>query len=512
MAARGPARGRIAGSVILLLLKLLLGAGAVLLIHRNDLRRSARSGAGAVLPIHRDGLRRLERSGSCVAAAAANRDGVAPRSELVLGELSGERADRLEWDGRAWRRVCVSEPASSPLDSAIQRVVLRPLARLLLMKSDAVRPEYYTFTKWRMLQRMLSAIKDVFATQALLGALGGAAATGAWIGKESLGRASKIIWSGKMKKLMDVDAKRLRFRTAILYPLGQLLELACLWHPQYFLLLGTCGIFCKQISQMTASATRSAFYRSFSADGLSGAIGEMTATGDAQVSVASAIGIGIGIFASEWLLGGRAAFFPPVFALLCAADVAATYREVRAVVCRRLSHERTQLVLKAWASKRRVPSPEEVAGRERVLLGPSTAFCFAAPAELALGPDQLSQLFAPWEQQVFAVVPSWACSRRDSRSVPEAQIVLSAWASRSPEGVLYAWLAHAWACRLLAGVPAGDLAAAADGLRAARVRADEELPELRAALASAGWQLDSFAYLPIGADDSAARMLTRGPR
>ncbi|KAG8470689.1 hypothetical protein KFE25_009110 [Diacronema lutheri] len=440
------------------------------------------------------------------------------RELLVLGVLPGEHADRIEWDGdaRRWRRARGGAAADSQLGMA-WHFVSRPLARLLLMGTDAVTLDYYRFTKWRMAQRLFSAVKDVFATQALLGALGvradgargGVAAAGAWIGKESFGRLSKIVWSGKMRKLMDADAKRVRFRTAVLYPLGQLLELSCSRWPHLFLLLGTAGIFCKQISQMTASATRSAFYRSFSADGAAGAIGEMTATGEAQVSVASAVGIAIGIFASDRLLGGRAALFPPVFALLCALDVCATYMEVRSVVCARLNHERTQLVLSGWLRERRAPSPAQVAARERVLRGSGAAHAFAAPAQLRLGPAELAPLLSPWEGHVFAIVPAWALGARARRGM-HARIVLSAWARCSQEGILCAWLAHCHACELLADVRQGDLVGAQLALSTARERADADFPALRSALVDAGWNLASFAFLPIGADDRAAWDLTAG--
>lgn len=312
-----------------------------------------------------------------------------------------------------------------------------------------------------------------------------------------------------MKQLMDADSKRIRFRTALLYPLGQLLELSCRAWPHLFLLLGTAGIFCKQISQMTASATRSAFYRSFSADGAAGAIGEMTATGEAQVSVASAVGIGVGILASGRLLDGRGSLVLPAFCLLCLLDVGATYLEVRAVVCARLNHERTRLVLVEWLAKRRVLSPRQVAAGERVLRGSGAAMAFASPSELRLSPAELSALLSPWGGQVFAVLPSWAFAPR-RRCQLRARIMLSAWARCSQEGVLCAWLAHSHAAELLASVREGDLEGAAHALRAARARADEELPLLRAALMAAGWNLASFAYLPIGADDRAAWDLTAG--
>lgn len=446
---------------------------------------------------------------------ARSAEGAGGPCELVLGALDGERPDRIVWDGERWHRARTPVASESRLGSAWQ-LVSRPAARLLLMGSDTVTSDYYRFSKWRMVQRLLSAVKDVFATQALLGALGvrtdgarsGVAAAGAWIGKDTFGRLSKVVWTGRMKKLMDADAKRVRFRTALLYPLGQLLELSCRAWPHLFLLLGTGGIFCKQISAMTASATRSAFYRSFSADGAAGAIGEMTATGEAQVSVASAVGIAIGIAASGWLSNGRTALFAPTFGLLCLLDVGATYREVRAVVCARLNHERTRLVLEQWLAKGRVPSPAHVAARERVLRGSGAAAAFAAPADLRPGPAELAALLAPWEGRVFSVLPGWACAR--GRPQMRARIVLSAWARLSQEGVLCAWLAHGHASELLAGVAEGDVDGAARALRAACARTDEELPSLRAALAAAGWNLASCVYLPIGADDRAAWDVTAG--
>lgn len=494
-------------------------------------------GALTVAPPRRGGTcvrqqpiaRAAHRSRAALRASAAA-DVPLPAQPIGAAPARDAPADTIEWDAarRRWRRTLPQEPTSG-LPSSLTRVVLRPLARLFLMRREAVTPDYYTFTFWRMAQRLLSAAKDVFATQALLGALGvrsdgavGSVAAGAWIGKESLGRFSKIAWSGKMKATMDAEAKRVRVLTALLYPLGQSLEICCRWFPHAFLLLGTAGIFCKQIAQVSASATRNAFYRSFSADGTGGAIGEMTATGEAQVSLASAVGIAIGICASERLIRGRLCVFLPLYAALCAADAFAVYSEVRAVVCTRLNHERTAIVLRAWMGERRVAPPAEVAAAERIVRGAGVRRSFTAVGRLELPPDQLSRLLEPWAgggaaraesvegaDEAFAVLPAWA-SRAPLGGASSAQpchILLSAHARRQPSQILLAWLTHAHATERLRDVGAGDVEGAVVALRAARSAARHELPELTRALGQAGWQTNSFAYSPIGADDAAAFQL-----
>ena len=89
------------------------------------------------------------------------------------------------------------------------------------------------------------------------------------------------------------------------------------------------------------------------ADTKSDNIGDITAKGEAQIAIIDLLGMIVGIVAARFVIpaltagaaGGdaaRAVVFPRIFALylsLCALDVFAIYREIRAVVFSRLNHE-----------------------------------------------------------------------------------------------------------------------------------------------------------------------------
>jgi hypothetical protein len=47
-----------------------------------------------------------------------------------------------------------------------------------------------------------------------------------------------LVWASKMGRKFDPDAKRWRFRSSLIYALGNGLEVSTYLHPQYFLVLG----------------------------------------------------------------------------------------------------------------------------------------------------------------------------------------------------------------------------------------------------------------------------------
>lgn len=211
---------------------------------------------------------------------------------------------------------------------------------------EGVTPSYYRFMRWRILQRFINANVHVIGTQSLLmglrgmtrsgsvgeaasfaakegAALGAAAATN-WVLKDTLGKIVRMVWASKMGRKFDPDAKRWRFRSALIYALGNGLEVSTYLHPQYFLLLAMLANSCKQMSMLTSSATRNALYNSFKRVGTTSStvstsnnasgssaivrrggnggienIGDITAKGEAQIAVVDLLGIASGICLSS---------------------------------------------------------------------------------------------------------------------------------------------------------------------------------------------------------------------
>ena len=215
---------------------------------------------------------------------------------------------------------------------------------------EGVSESYFSYVRWRILQRFVNANVHVIGTQSLLmglrgmqrtrivdgvgGGGGGSAVLGAaaatnWVLKDTLGKLVRMAWASKMGRKFDPDAKRWRFRASLIYALGNGLEVSTYLHPQYFLVLAMLANSCKQMSMLTSSATRNALYNSFrrvdvvSSSSSTGAtagsggnstnssignrrgsggvenIGDITAKGEAQIAVVDLLGIVSGICLSS---------------------------------------------------------------------------------------------------------------------------------------------------------------------------------------------------------------------
>ncbi|KAL9190253.1 hypothetical protein ACHAXT_007464 [Thalassiosira profunda] len=255
---------------------------------------------------------------------------------------------------------------------------------------EGVSNTYYTFMRWRILQRFVNANVHVIGTQSLLmglrgmqrsGAVGtavssaakggaalGAAAATNWVLKDTLGKVVRMAWASKMGRKFDPDAKRWRFRASLIYALGNGLEVSTYLHPQYFLVLAMLANSCKQMSMLTSSATRNALYNSFrnvdapsNAGGASRAtnstaansrrgsggsenIGDITAKGEAQIAVVDLLGIASGICLSR-AVGVNVQNVLGVWIVLQMMEIFCMYYEMRSIVYKTFNFERMYTVL-----------------------------------------------------------------------------------------------------------------------------------------------------------------------
>ncbi len=171
---------------------------------------------------------------------------------------------------------------------------------------EGITPNYYTFIKWRVVQRFLSANVNVFGTQSLLMGLGikstksssvlGLSAALNWVLKDALGKIVRMVWASKMGRKFDPDAKRWRFRSSLLYAIGNGFEVLTYVFPSLFLVLATSANSLKQMSMLTSSSTRNAVYNSFASKEN---IGDITAKGEAQIAFVDLFGIASGILLSS---------------------------------------------------------------------------------------------------------------------------------------------------------------------------------------------------------------------
>lgn len=235
---------------------------------------------------------------------------------------------------------------------SFQKATSRLNRRLVPFLKSSYLPEgvshnYFSFMKWRILQRFISANLHVLTTQSLLLGLGlkssmknraaalGVSAAVNWVLKDALGKISRMIWASRMGRKFDSDAKRWRFRSALLFAIANYLELITYIYPNFFLLLATCANSLKQISMLTSSATRNAIYNSFRlADDIHARenIGDITAKGEAQIATVDLIGIGSGLILSKLIGIDSVQRILFVYVLLQTLEMICMYREISSVV------------------------------------------------------------------------------------------------------------------------------------------------------------------------------------
>jgi len=301
---------------------------------------------------------------------------------------------------------------------------------------EDVTPDYYAFTAWRFFQRCVTSTVGVFGTQALLLAVGikagriGQAATISWVLKDGLGRLGKMVWAGGQGKFFDVDPKRWRFNSALIYACGNGLEIMTQIFPSFFLVVATVANAMKQISMLTASATRNTMYKSFG--GRRDNIGNITAKGEAQIVVADLIGMFCGIQLSKVLAGNRKHLIM-AYAILSLVDIVAIYQELRQVVFRSLNPERATLVIHDFIENGKVPTPQEITRREGILLPPRflRRDTFSTPRRVLLTPEELEHSLRIFKHEKYLIgCPSRSrrCNivvREGARSVDVLQSLLT---------------------------------------------------------------------------------------
>jgi len=278
---------------------------------------------------------------------------------------------------------------------------------------EDVTPDYYSFTAWRFFQRCVSATVGVFGTQALLLALGiksgrlGQAAAISWVLKDGLGRVGKMLWAGSVGRDFDVDPKRWRFRSALMYAAGNGLEIVTQIFPASFLVVATGANTLKQVSMLTASATRNAMYRSFG--GKAQNIANITAKGEAQIVVADLIGMTCGIQLSKALGAGKGRLgnmnVLAAYVLLSAIDVLAIYQELRQVVFRTINPERLGMTVAAFVADGTVPPPPVVSRREPIFLPPvyDHRRIFVPLSRLTATPAELTRALHEFRGEKYAI-------------------------------------------------------------------------------------------------------------
>lgn len=138
----------------------------------------------------------------------------------------------------------------------------------------------------------------------------------------------------------DADPKRWRIASAVTLDLAVLIEILTPLCPAYFLPLASLANVSKNISWLSASATRAAFHNSFT---LKENLADVTAKAGSQMIAASIFGTGLGIGISQ-LTGASTYNVLAAFVALTALHQFCIYRSLSSVSLRTLNCQRLHLV------------------------------------------------------------------------------------------------------------------------------------------------------------------------
>lgn len=315
----------------------------------------------AALPFATTRSRRLGKCGRLQSDAAGSSDaGPAGASQLLtgrslvecsgIGNANGGMVNPMEWDPALGSFRLQDDQSYSSAKRLKKRKIVSQMLWASFMPSGELTPDYYRYTLWRLAQRFVGATSSVFGTQALVLALGfklntiGIAAATSWVMKDALGKVSRIFWASKHGRKFDFNAKKWRFRSAILFATGNGFEILTYVFPSFFLATAALANALKQMAMLTSSATRNAIYKSFSRK--SDNIGDITAKGEAQIAVVDLLGMMVGILLSRAISGDRVKMCA-AFVVMSIMDLFCIHKEIRSVIFNSLNYERTGLILQS---------------------------------------------------------------------------------------------------------------------------------------------------------------------
>jgi hypothetical protein len=225
-----------------------------------------------------------------------------------------------------------------------------------------------------------------------------------WVLKDALGKFSRIFWASKNGRRFDSDAKKWRFRSALLYSLGNALEIFTYLLPSLFLVTAAVANALKQMALLTSSATRNAIYKSFARN--SDNIGDITAKGEAQLAIVDLVGMLVGVSVSRVINGSRMKL-AVLFFFLSVADIHCTFNEIRSIVFTSLNFERAGIVLeRLFGDAAPKVSPYEVTFGEQLLLSclfNEGLFCGWSDLSKEVRASALERSITVFEKEPFVV-------------------------------------------------------------------------------------------------------------
>jgi hypothetical protein len=248
---------------------------------------------------------------------------------------------------------------------------------------SSIEKGYLNYSSYQFLGYLSSTAGSVLSTQSLLYALGlgdGAiplAATLNWIIKDGFGQFGGVLFASLINNQFDQNPKRWRMISATLMDFSSLLELLTPLAPKSFLLLASFANIGKNISYLSASASRVAIHKSFTLKHEN--LADLTAKTGSQTILSSLLGTSLGIYLST-LVNHSYPLTMTAFLLCSAVHLSSTVLSLRTVTINTLSLAKLEEIFGDYltrvslhdpssssASSRSIPTiitPEQYSSRE----------------------------------------------------------------------------------------------------------------------------------------------------
>uniref|UniRef100_K3XB12 DUF647 domain-containing protein n=1 Tax=Globisporangium ultimum (strain ATCC 200006 / CBS 805.95 / DAOM BR144) TaxID=431595 RepID=K3XB12_GLOUD len=243
----------------------------------------------------------------------------------------------------------------------------------LFLPKDAktsVTKDYFPYVQWYFVGSIASAATGVLSMQSLLYAIGlgaGSIPTAAavnWVLKDGLGQFGGVMFASVVNNRYDADPKRWRTASAVALDAAVLMEILTPLCPAYFLPIASLANVAKNISWLSASATRAGFHNSFA---MKENLADVTAKAGSQSIASSILGTGLGIGLSQ-ITGASTLNVLGAFGVLSAFHLFSIYKSLACVTLRTLNSQRLHLVARHFLDNNaQVPDLETVSQQEKFM-------------------------------------------------------------------------------------------------------------------------------------------------
>ena len=273
----------------------------------------------------------------------------------------------------SWQKVDPPpKPSSEPKPKSLLDLdKLRSLSNQLISHflphnyPHSVHSSYKNYTLYSFIGNTAGSTTMALSTQSLLLALGLCSSSTAsttllagtlnWILKDGIGQLGGIYVASKVSSLreLDVNPKRWRMMSAFAFDGAIWLECLSPMFPGYFLVVASVANLGKNVSFLTASASRATLHQALCRN--QNNLGDVTAKAGSQSIAASLLGTGIGIVLTPLLnVGGGTDSCMGVLGTCMALGMIhqwSTYQSLRVVPLTSLNRHRLHILVTSWLER-----------------------------------------------------------------------------------------------------------------------------------------------------------------